>query len=125
MYLNVQALIYSGLMEKRRKQERTFLRGHIGLLYTVKFIVDAYFCNIVYNCFFILSQEIVTTKGPKCIPNGSENGQVMHVLNFLEDYFKENTSKWLGGQLPGTWLISFMEHRVFLFVLKTGICGNI
>lgn len=49
----------------------------------------------------------------------------MHVLNFLEDYFRENTSKWLGGQLLGTLLISFMEHRVFLFVLKTYICGNI
>ena len=34
----------------------------------------------------------MVTKVPKFIPNGIKNGQVMHVLNFLEDYFKENTS---------------------------------
>ena len=49
----------------------------------------------------------------------------MHVLNFLENDFKENTNRLLRGQLPGTLLNRFIEHRVFLFVLKNNICGNI
>lgn len=75
----------------------------------------------------------MVTKVPKCItrkalkftPNGIKNGQVMHVLNFLENDFKENTNRLLRGQLPGTLLNRLIEYRVFLFVLKNNICGNI
>lgn len=75
----------------------------------------------------------MVTKVPKCItrealtfiPNGIKNGQVMHILNFLENYVMENTNRLLRGQLPGTLLNRFIEYRVFLFVLKNNICGNI
>lgn len=47
----------------------------------------------LYIGYFILSQEIIISAVSKFIFNGIEHGPVMHVLNFLEGYFKENTNK--------------------------------
>lgn len=55
--------------------------------------------------------------------NGIENGQVIHVSIFLEGYFKQNTNKLSEGCFAI--VIKFIEDSVFLFVLKTDICGNI